>query len=182
VLILSQSIYKHGCHRQFLFLFGRFLKIFSSETIMPNRATYITGSIYGRTSMRFSLFFLEFFFQSVHLDGSLKKLLFFSLKGGLKGAQVPKFTYLKGIIFNVLLFFFGKMLICLSFLLVTKENKFDAVFLMNWLWQELHVAIPVHHLYQLWFIEINLFAVKLVLYCLPFGCTEGFCHWWWYYL
>jgi hypothetical protein len=30
--ILFWSIYKHGRHRQFLFLIGRFLKIFSSET------------------------------------------------------------------------------------------------------------------------------------------------------
>ena len=36
VLILSQSINKHGCHRQFMFLIGQFLKIFSSETILPN--------------------------------------------------------------------------------------------------------------------------------------------------
>jgi hypothetical protein len=28
--------YKHGHHRQFLFLIGRFLKIFSSETAWPN--------------------------------------------------------------------------------------------------------------------------------------------------
>jgi hypothetical protein len=34
--ILSQSINKHGHHRQFLFLIGRFLKIFSSETAGPN--------------------------------------------------------------------------------------------------------------------------------------------------
>jgi hypothetical protein len=27
---------KHGCHRQFLFLIGRFEKIFSSETAWPN--------------------------------------------------------------------------------------------------------------------------------------------------
>jgi hypothetical protein len=27
---------KHGHHRQFLFLIGRFLKIFSSETALPN--------------------------------------------------------------------------------------------------------------------------------------------------
>jgi hypothetical protein len=27
---------KHGHHRQFLFLIGRFLKIFSSETVWPN--------------------------------------------------------------------------------------------------------------------------------------------------
>jgi hypothetical protein len=33
---LSRSINKHGRHRQFLFLIGRFLKIFSSETAWPN--------------------------------------------------------------------------------------------------------------------------------------------------
>jgi hypothetical protein len=32
LLILFRSINKHGRHRQFLFLIGRFLKIFSSET------------------------------------------------------------------------------------------------------------------------------------------------------
>jgi hypothetical protein len=36
MLISSQSINKHGHHRQFLFLNGRFLKIFSSETALPN--------------------------------------------------------------------------------------------------------------------------------------------------
>jgi hypothetical protein len=36
LLILSPSINKHGHHRQFLFLIGRFLKIFSSETTLPN--------------------------------------------------------------------------------------------------------------------------------------------------
>jgi hypothetical protein len=36
VLISSRSIYKHGHHRQFLFLIGRFLKLFSSETARPN--------------------------------------------------------------------------------------------------------------------------------------------------
>ena len=30
------SVNKHGRHRQFLFLIGRFLKIFSSETAYPN--------------------------------------------------------------------------------------------------------------------------------------------------
>jgi hypothetical protein len=34
--ILSRSINKHGCQRQFLFLIGRFKKIFSSETAWPN--------------------------------------------------------------------------------------------------------------------------------------------------
>jgi hypothetical protein len=36
LLILSRSINKHGHHRQFLFLIGRFLKIFSSETVWSN--------------------------------------------------------------------------------------------------------------------------------------------------
>jgi hypothetical protein len=34
--MLSQSINKHGRHRQFLFLIGRFFLIFSSETAWPN--------------------------------------------------------------------------------------------------------------------------------------------------
>jgi hypothetical protein len=33
---LSRFINKHGCHRQFLFLIDQFLKIFSSETTLPN--------------------------------------------------------------------------------------------------------------------------------------------------
>ena len=36
MLISSRSVNKHGHHRQFLFLIGRFLKIFSSETAWPN--------------------------------------------------------------------------------------------------------------------------------------------------
>jgi hypothetical protein len=36
LLILSRSINKHGHHRQFLFLIGRFFLIFSSETAWPN--------------------------------------------------------------------------------------------------------------------------------------------------
>ena len=34
--IPSRSINKYGRYRQFLFLIGRFLKIFSSETTWPN--------------------------------------------------------------------------------------------------------------------------------------------------
>ena len=34
--ILSWSVNKHGSHRQFLFLIGRFKKIFSFETAWPN--------------------------------------------------------------------------------------------------------------------------------------------------
>jgi hypothetical protein len=33
---LSRSIFKHGCHRKYLFLIGRFLNIFSSATARPN--------------------------------------------------------------------------------------------------------------------------------------------------
>jgi hypothetical protein len=33
-----RSVNKHGRHRQFLFLMGWFLKIFSSETALPNEA------------------------------------------------------------------------------------------------------------------------------------------------
>ena len=36
LLILFRSINKHGRHRQFLFVIGRFFKIFSSETAWPN--------------------------------------------------------------------------------------------------------------------------------------------------
>jgi hypothetical protein len=36
LLISSRSINKHGHYRQFLFLIGRFLKIFYSETAWPN--------------------------------------------------------------------------------------------------------------------------------------------------
>ena len=36
MLISFWSVNKHGHHRQFLFLIGRFLKIFSSETVWPN--------------------------------------------------------------------------------------------------------------------------------------------------
>jgi hypothetical protein len=32
----GQFVCKHGCHRQFLFQIGRFLKIFFSETAWPN--------------------------------------------------------------------------------------------------------------------------------------------------
>ena len=36
LLISSRSINKYGHHRQLMFLIGRFLKIFSSETTLPN--------------------------------------------------------------------------------------------------------------------------------------------------
>jgi hypothetical protein len=37
MLILSWSVNKHGRHMPFLFLIGRFLKIFYSETSLPNK-------------------------------------------------------------------------------------------------------------------------------------------------
>jgi hypothetical protein len=36
LLMSSRSGNKHGRHRQFLFMVGRFLKIFTSETALPN--------------------------------------------------------------------------------------------------------------------------------------------------
>jgi hypothetical protein len=40
MLISSRSVYKHGRHRQFLFLIGRFFKIFSSETAWLNEPKF----------------------------------------------------------------------------------------------------------------------------------------------
>ena len=37
LLISSQSVNKHDCHRQFLFLVGRFINFFS-ETAYPNES------------------------------------------------------------------------------------------------------------------------------------------------
>ena len=53
--ILLWSITKHGHHRQFLFLIGRFLKIFSSEPLgQMNRN--LVGSIYGMASIKIAHF------------------------------------------------------------------------------------------------------------------------------
>ena len=40
LLFLSGSVNKHDHHRQFLFLIGRFLKIFSTETALPNEPKF----------------------------------------------------------------------------------------------------------------------------------------------
>jgi hypothetical protein len=56
-IILSQSINKHDRHRQFLFLIGRFLELFSSETALPNNRNLV-GSIYERSSIKIAHFVL----------------------------------------------------------------------------------------------------------------------------
>jgi len=56
LLISSQSIDKPACHRQFLFLVGQFLKIFS-ETACLNEPNFV-DSIYGRSSMKIAHFVL----------------------------------------------------------------------------------------------------------------------------
>ena len=51
VLISFRSMYKHGHHRQLLFLIGRFLRIFSSETV-SQMIRNLVGSIYARSSIK----------------------------------------------------------------------------------------------------------------------------------
>jgi hypothetical protein len=51
VLISFRSMYKHDHHRQLLFLIGRFLRIFSSETV-SQMIRNLVGSIYARSSIK----------------------------------------------------------------------------------------------------------------------------------
>jgi hypothetical protein len=55
LLISSRSVNKHGLHRQFLFLNGRFYKIFSSQTFNQMNRNLV-GSKYERFSIKFAHF------------------------------------------------------------------------------------------------------------------------------
>ena len=96
VLISFRSMYKHGHHRQLLFLIGRFLRIFSSETV-SQMIRNLVGSIYARSSIKIahsvpirymatigdSFFWLADFLDSSHLKpfGQMNRNLVGSIYG-----------------------------------------------------------------------------------------------------
>ena len=51
MLILSQSVNKHGRHRRFFFLIGQFLKKSFTLTQLGQIDRNLVGSIYGRSSL-----------------------------------------------------------------------------------------------------------------------------------
>ena len=69
------SINKHGHHRRFLFLIGLFLKIFSSETALPNDPQL--GSIYWKSSYKDCSFCPNLLTNMATTDNSFFRLVNF---------------------------------------------------------------------------------------------------------